>query len=259
MFRSRVIPCLLLKNTGLYKTIQFKKPRYLGDPINTLHLFNGKEVDEIVVLDIAAALNGREPNFDYIKRITGECFMPLCYGGGITTLQQIERLFKIGVEKVSFNSSLHFNPNLITESAKNFGSQSIVASIDVKKGFLGGNSVYIHAGAQDIKQNPVQYAKRAESLGAGEILLTSIDQDGMMNGYDYELTKTVSAAVNIPVIANGGAGVLADCVKAVTAGASAAAAGSMFVYYGPLKAVLISYPTQAELETAFSAPNFGTA
>lgn len=251
MYRSRIIPCLLLKDFGLYKTVQFKKPRYLGDPMNTLSLFNGKEVDEIVVLDISATISGKEPNFEYIRRITGECFMPMCYGGGVTNLKQVEALFKLGVEKVSFNTSLHEKPELISEAAKNFGSQSIIASIDVKKGLFGSYHVNTHSGTKNIKTDPVEYAKRAVDLGAGEIMLTSIDHEGMMNGYDYELIKKVSSAVNIPVVSNGGAGNLGDCVKAINAGASAAAAASIFVYYGPLNAVLISYPTQAEMKKAF--------
>lgn len=252
MYRSRIIPCLLLKDQGLYKTIKFKNPRYLGDPINTLKLFNDKEADEIVILDISASLNKKGPNFEYIKRLTRECFMPMCYGGGVTTLEQVEVLYKRGVEKVAFNTSLFTNPKLISDAAKNFGSQSVIASIDVKKGLLGSYSVYIMSGTKDIKFNPVTYAKRAEELGAGEIFINSIDKDGMMNGYDYDIIEKVSSAVNIPVIAIGGAGSLSDCVKAVDSGASAAAAGSLFVYYGQLKAVLINYPTQEELATTFS-------
>lgn len=255
MYRSRVIPCLLLKDEGLYKTIKFKKPRYLGDPINTLKLFNDKEADEIIVLDISASINGKGPNFDYIKRLTRECFMPMCYGGGVTTIEQVETLYKLGVEKVAFNTSLFTNPKLITDVAKNFGSQSVVASIDVKKGLFGSYSVYVMSGIKDTKCDPITYAKRAEELGVGEIFINLIDKDGMMNGYDYELIKKVSSAVNIPVVANGGAGSLSDCVKAVNSGASAAAAGSLFVYYGALKAVLINYPTQDELAVAFRGIN----
>lgn len=251
MYRSRVIPCLLLKNKGLYKTIKFGSPKYLGDPINTLKLFNNKEIDEVIVLDIMSSLNGAEPNINYLKRLTSECFMPICYGGGVKTLNQVEALFKIGIEKISFNTALSNNPNLIYEAAKNFGTQSIVASIDVKKKLLGSYSVYISGGKIDIKTNPVDFAKNVENMGAGEILLNSIDRDGMMNGYDYELIEKVSMAVSIPVIVCGGAGKLSDCVKAVNHGASAAAAGSIFVYYGPKKAVLINYPTQDELNTAF--------
>ncbi len=251
MYRNRVIPCLLLKNKGLYKTIQFKEPRYVGDPINTMRLFNGKEVDEIIILDISASINAVEPDINYLKRLTGECFMPVCYGGGISSLGQIESLYKIGIEKVSFNTALYKKPDLIQEASKNFGAQSIVASIDVKKKLFGSYSVFIIGGSKDIKSDPVDYAKRVEDLGVGEILINSIDRDGMMNGYDYNLIKKVSAAVSIPVVACGGAGTLTDCVDAVENGASAAAAGSLFVYYGVKKAVLINYPTQHELKEAF--------
>jgi cyclase len=252
MYRSRVVPCLLLKDKGLYKTTQFKEPRYLGDPINTLRLFNDKEVDEIVLLDISASTNNKEPNIDYLKRVVAECFMPICYGGGISTLKQVETLYKVGIEKVSFNTALSTKPELIKEAAKNFGSQSIVASIDFKKNILGSYSVYVKSGKEKVKYNPIEYAKRAEDLGAGEILLTSIDNEGMMKGYDYNIIEKISSAVSIPVIANGGAENLPDCVKAVNSGASAAAAGSLFVYYGNRKAVLVNYPTQDELSIAFS-------
>lgn len=252
MYRSRVIPCLLLKDKGLYKTIRFKDPKYLGDPINTLRLFNGKEVDEVIVLDIMASINGLEPNLTYLKKLANECFMPICYGGGISTIEQIESLFKIGIEKVSFNTALHKNSDLVKQASKNFGVQSIVASIDIKKKLFNSYSVFIEGGSRDLKIGPVEYAKRAEELGVGEILINSIDRDGMMNSYDYDLIQQVSSAVSVPVIACGGASSLEDCVKAVDHGASAAAAGSLFVYYGPKKAVLINYPTQEELILAFS-------
>jgi cyclase len=251
MHRSRVIPCLLLNNLGLYKTIQFKTPKYLGDPINTVRLFNDKEADELVVLDIGASASGKGPNFENMKRLTRECFMPICYGGGVSSIKQVEMLFKLGVEKVSFNTSLFLQPDLVSEATKVFGSQSIVASMDVRKGFFGAYSVYVTSGSRDTKCDPIQYARRAEGLGIGEILLTSIDRDGMMNGYDYKLIESVSTAVNIPVIACGGAGNLSDCVKAINCGASAAAAGSLFVFYGPLRAVLVNYPTQEELSVLF--------
>lgn len=248
MFRSRVIPCLLLKNHGLYKTIRYKDPRYIGDPINTLRLLNDKEVDEIVILDIAASIDNTAPNIDYLKRVVSECFMPICYGGGISTLQEIETLYKIGIEKVSFNSALANNSELIKEAVKNFGSQSIVASIDFKTGLLGKKSVYIKAGTERLKYSPIEYAKRAEDMGVGEVILTSIDHEGLMKGYDLETIETISSAVSIPVIANGGAGELSDFAKAINVGASAAAAGSLFVYYGSRKAVLVNYPTQEELK-----------
>jgi len=252
MYRSRVIPCLLLKNKGLYKTIKFKNPKYLGDPINTLRLFNGKEVDEVIVLDIAASINGGAPDLNYLKRLAGECFMPICYGGGVSTLKQVEDLYKIGIEKVSFNTVLYSKPDLIEEASKNFGAQSIVASIDFKKKLMGGYSVFVEGGTKDLKINPVEYAKKVEDLGVGEILINAIDHDGMMSGYDYNIIEKVSVSVSVPVIACGGAGSLKDCVDAVKSGASAAAAGSLFVYYGLKKAVLINYPTQVELEESFN-------
>ncbi len=252
MHRSRVIPCLLLQNRGLYKTVNFKSPRYLGDPINTVRLFNEKEVDELVILDIAASADNKEPDIEYLKKVVSECFMPIGYGGGITTLRQIEALYKIGIEKVSFNTALNNDPSLIEEAVKNFGSQSIVASIDLKKGIFGSHAVFLKGGKEKIKQKPVEYAKRAEALGVGEILLTSIDHEGLMKGYDYEIIEQISSAVSIPVIANGGASHLSDCSKAINAGAWAAAAGSLFVYYGSRKAVLVNYPTQDELSRVFA-------
>lgn len=251
MYRSRVIPCLLLNDKGLYKTTRFKEPRYLGDPINTVRLFNDKEVDEIILVDISASIEKRDPNIEYLRRVVGECFMPVCYGGGVTSLKQIETLYKIGIEKVAFNSSLYQKPDLIKEAAKTFGTQSIVASIDLRKNLFGSHSVYVKSGKEKIKYNPVEYAKRAEDLGAGEILLTSIDNEGMMKGYEYSIIEKISSSVSIPVIANGGAQNLSDCVKAVNSGASAAAAGSMFVYYGNRKAILVNYPDQEELKKSF--------
>jgi cyclase len=257
MYRSRVIPCLLLKSRGLYKTIRFGEGRYLGDPINTVRLFNDKEVDEIILLDISASRENRDPNIDYLKKVVTECFMPVCYGGGISSLKQVESLFKIGIEKVSFNTMLNSNPGFIKEAANNFGSQSIVASVDVKKNIFGSYSVYVKGGTQKTKYSPIDYARRAEELGAGEILLTCIDQDGIMEGYDYDIIEKISSAVSIPVIANGGAGRLSDCVRAVKIGASAAAAGSLFVYYGSRKAVLINYPTPEEMKKVFSENALG--
>lgn len=251
MYRNRVIPCLLLKNKGLYKTIKFKDPKYIGDPINTLRLFNGKEVDEIIVLDIDATNSKKSVDLTYLKKLANECFMPICYGGGITSIEEVEAIFKIGIEKVSFNTALYENPDLIRKAAENFGSQSIVGSIDVKKKLLGGYSVFLNNGKTDIKMDPVEYAKRAEDLGVGEILINAIDKDGMMNGYNYELIEMVSRAVSVPVIACGGAGSLNDCVKAVKHGASASAAGSLFIYYGTNKAVLVNYPTEEEMKIAF--------
>lgn len=246
--RPRLIPCLLMKDHGLVKTTRFSNPRYLGDPINTVKIFNGKGVDELCVLDITATSEKRGPDFDYLKDIAGEAFMPLSYGGGITELHQIEKLFYIGYEKVVINTAFVSNPGLIENAVRIAGSQSIVVSIDVKNELLGRKSCYIADGTIRVKQGPVTLAKLAEELGAGEILLNSITYDGTMQGYDIELVKEVSNAVSIPVIACGGARDIHDFKKVLQeGGAHAAAAGSLFVYYGPQKAVLITAPEENEL------------
>lgn len=251
MLYKRIIPCLLLQNSGLIKTVKFGNPNYIGDPINAVKIFNDKEVDELVFLDIEATKKGTPINFNYLKRIAEECFMPLCYGGGIKNIDDIKKLFTIGFEKVSINSNAFYNPSLITESANLFGSQSIVSSIDVKKNLWGRYSVYINGGKTSTKESPIEYAKKMESLGAGEILLNYINNDGMMEGYNLELINGVSSAVNIPVIACGGAGRMGDFVQAIDNGASAVAAGSCFVYYGVNKAVLINYPDRNEIKKCF--------
>lgn len=254
MLRTRVIPCLLLKNLGLVKTIKFRDPTYLGDPINIVKIFNDKEVDELTFLDITATIENTSPPFDLLAKITTECFMPLGYGGGIRRVQDIERILNLGVEKIVVNSHAVENPSFIKAAAELAGSQAIVVSIDVKKNRLGEYEVYTHSGQKATGLNPVRYAIEMEKQGAGEILLTSIDRDGTMQGYDLELTKQVSKAVGIPVVACGGAATVQHLVEAVKlGGASAAAAGSMFVFQGPLRAVLISYPTPQELRSAFGA------
>lgn len=246
--RPRLIPCLLLKDQGLVKTTKFSNPRYLGDPINAVKIFNGKGVDELCILDIAATTENRGPDFEYLKDIASEAFMPLSYGGGITELEQIERLFFIGYEKVVINTSFIKKPHLIREAASLAGSQSIVVSIDVKNEMFGKRSCYVCNGKTKISTDPVTLAEKAEELGAGEILLNSIDRDGMMQGYDIKLVKDVSNAVSIPVIACGGAKDIYDFKKVLDdGGAHAAAAGSLYVYYGVHKAVLITAPDEKEL------------
>jgi len=248
MKRIRVIPVLLVSNGGLYKTIKFSKPNYIGDPINAVKIFNDKEVDEIVVLDIAASLSGKEPNFNYIQEFASEAFMPLGYGGGVTTFDQAQKLFNLGVEKVIINSSAAKNPGLIGDISKYFGAQSAIASIDYKNSILGKQRVFSRSGKYNTKNDVVTYAKRMEDVGAGEIILNSISRDGTRTGYDLDTIKLVSEAVNIPVVACGGANSVADMKKAViNAGASAVAAGSMFVYRGDIRSILINYPTQKEL------------
>ncbi|EKQ51110.1 MULTISPECIES: AglZ/HisF2 family acetamidino modification protein [unclassified Clostridium] len=252
MYYNRLIPCLLLKNNGLVKTTKFKNETYIGDPINAVKIFNDKEVDELIFLDIEATRKGRKPNFEYLRKIAEQCFMPLCYGGGIKTIEDIKELFKIGFEKVAINSAVFNDSSLIKKASEIFGSQSIIVSMDVKKNIFGKYFVRTLNGSKNTKINPIEYAKMAEQNGAGEIFLNSIDNDGMMNGYDLELTKMVSESVKIPVIACGGAGKLEDFNKVITRGkASAAAAGSLFVFYGINKAVLINYPNQEDLNKIF--------
>jgi cyclase len=242
-----VIPCLLLRGTGLVKTIRFSDARYVGDIVNAVRIFNEKEVDEIVVLDIEAHL-GKGINFQLISEVASECFMPMCYGGGVTSVEQMKRLFNSGIEKVSINTALHENPKLLEAGARQFGSQSLVAAIDVKKGLLGRYSVVSHGGKRKQTSDVVAYAKLVERAGAGEIFLNSVDRDGTMQGYDLELVQRVTQAVRIPVIVSGGAGKVTDFAAARRAGASAVAAGSMFVFHGPHRAVLIQYPERRELE-----------
>jgi imidazole glycerol-phosphate synthase subunit HisF len=251
MLMPRVIPVLLFSKGGLYKTTRFKNPVYVGDPINAVKIFNEKEVDELVFTDIAATPEGRRPDFERIKEIAGECFMPLCYGGGIRSIEDIKAVIGCGVEKVAINSLAVEKPEFIREAASELASSTIVVSIDVKKDFFGKRHVYSHSGTRRTDKHPVEFASLMERMGAGEILLTSIDKDGTQTGYDLELIKMVSEAVSIPVIACGGAGRVGDFSQALEARASAVAAGSMFVFYGKRRAVLINFPSQQELKEAF--------
>lgn len=245
--RPRIIPVLLYDDRDLIKTINFKDRTYLGDPVNAVKIFNRKGIDELSVLDIGATRNHREPDFELLKDIASEAFMPLSCGGGITNLEQVHELLAIGYEKVVINSELVRNPKLITESAEAFGSQSIVASIDAKI-IKGQYHCVINDGQEVTDKVPVELAREAERLGAGEIIINSVDRDGMMQGYDIELVRSVADAVKIPVTAIGGAGGIADLKKVLDEGhAHAAAGGSMFVYYGRLKAVLITAPSEEEL------------
>lgn len=250
MARIRVIPALLMQKGGLVKSLKFKDHKYVGDPINAVKIFNDKEVDEIVLLDISATQEKRAPDLAKIREIASEAFMPLGYGGGVTKLEEIRELIAAGVEKVILNASAFTNPSLITEGAKYVGSQSIVVSIDVKKNLWGKYKVYTHNGTKNTGLDPETYARQAETAGAGEILLNSIDKDGTFEGYDTALIHEVARAVDIPVVAIGGAATVADMASAVSSGASAVAAGSMFVFQRPHRAVLISYPRQSELKQA---------
>lgn len=253
MIQTRVIPCLLLRGSGLVKTVRFKDPRYLGDPINIVRLFNDKEVDELVLLDITATPEGRGPRLDLLADVVSEAFIPLCYGGGVRTLDDFHALFSLGVEKVAVNTAAVENPALVTAAAERFGSQSVIASIDVRRSLLGRSRVVVRGGRGRTGLDPAEFAAEMERRGAGELLLNSVDRDGTMTGYDLELVRRVASAVSIPVVACGGAGSVADLGRAVNdGGAAAAAAGSLFVYQGPHRAVLINYPGPAELQGLFS-------
>lgn len=255
MLQTRVMPCLLLRGRALVKTVKFKNPAYVGDPINTVRIYNEKEVDELIFLDITATSEGREPPYDLLAEIASECFMPFTYGGGIRSLDQMRRLFSLGVEKVALGSILAAQPGILRAAADAFGSQSLVVSIDVKKKRWGGYRVYTQGGTRSSRWDPVAYAVELERQGAGEILLTAIDRDGTMGGYDLALTRQVADAVSIPLIACGGAGSLDDFRRAVHGGgASAVAAGSMVVYQGVHRAVLINFPPRADLEAVLEAP-----
>ncbi len=249
MLIPRVMPCLLLKDGALVKTLKFKDPQYIGDPINAVRIYNEKEVDELIFLDITATFQKHSPPFNVLAQIASECFMPVTYGGGVNNVNDIERILKIGIEKVAINTGAVENPTLIQDAAERFGRQAIVVSIDVRKKKFGEYIVYTHGGRNATGIEPVQFATQMQDLGAGEILLTAIDRDGTQAGYDVELIQQVTRAVDIPVIACGGAGQVADFGVAIKqGGASACAAGSLVVYFGRNRAVLINFPARRELE-----------
>jgi cyclase len=248
MRRIRVIPVLLMQRGGLVKSVRFKDHKYVGDPINAVKIFNDKEVDELVILDISATSEKRPPDMGKIREIVAEAFMPIAYGGGITRLQEIEVLINSGIEKVILNSSSGYNLPLIGEAATRIGSQSVAVSMDVKKNWRGKFRVYIENASRAIDKDPVLHAREVVAAGAGEIILQSVDRDGTFGGYDLDLIKMVSKAVDVPVVALGGAAGIDDFARAVERGASAVAAGSVFVFQGPHRAVLISYPSQQKLK-----------
>lgn len=255
MYHNRIIPCLLLRNRGLVKTVQFQGGRYLGDPVNAVKIYNDCEADELIVLDIDATRDKRPIDFAYLKKITQQCFMPACYGGGIKSVEDIRRLFEIGFEKAAIGAGAVRENGLISAAAKTFGSQSIVGVMDIL--YMGDNSwtVYIENGRHRAGNDAAAYAKELQKCGAGEIMVNSIDRDGMMSGYDCEIIRRIARAVSVPVIACGGAGKLEHCAEAVHAGASAAAAGSLFVYWGRKKAVLINYPDKYEIDKIMQIKN----
>ena len=255
MLKHRVIPLLTLDNYKLIKTRCFKDPQYVGDPLNAIHIFNKKEVDEIIIIDITASKEKREPNFNLIEEIAGECYMPLTYGGGIHSIEDVDRILSMGVEKVSLQSSVITNRNFINDLAIRFGSQSIVVSVDVKKN-LFGKAQYLNSSKNlTLQTDLIDLIKDLVNAGAGEVLLNSVDKDGTLSGPDLDMIKKISNSIDVPVIACGGISSLNDIKAAVEVGASAVAAGSFFVYYGPHRAVLISYPKYNELEQLFSDLN----
>jgi len=247
MSRVRIIPVILLKKGGLYKTVKFRNPNYLGDPINTVKIFNEKEADELAVIDFNASCDGRGIDFKKITEIAGEAFMPMSYGGGISNYTEAKKIFDAGYEKVILNSVLFKNPELIRQIADVYGAQAVVGSMDVKKNLFGKYKVYSHSGTKSTGYDPVEWAKTLEQNGVGEIMINSIERDGTWEGYDEVLVEKIAHAVTVPVIACGGAGSMDDFKKAVNAGASAVAAGSMFVYQKKGMGVLISFPSGIKL------------
>jgi cyclase len=248
MLRARIIPVLLLKGRGLYKSIKFRDLTYIGDPINAVRIFNDKAADELIILDIGSDRQEQGPNFELIEDIVSEAFVPVCYGGGVSQLNQIERLFRIGVEKVAINSAATGSLGLISQAASIFGNQSIIVGIDIKKTLFGRLERYVNSGFLKTDDDLFDFARRAEQSGAGEIFLNSIDRDGTMQGYDVQVVNKLSMSVGIPIIACGGAGSLQDMRQVITdGGASSAAAGSIFVFHGKHRAVLITYPDEHEL------------
>lgn len=249
MLRTRVIPCLLLNGESLVKTVKFGAYAYIGDPVNTIRIFNELEVDELVFLDITATRQSRRPNFKILEDIANECFMPLAYGGGICSIEDVGRIFGIGFEKVVINSHAVQTPDFIRRVADKFGSQSVIGSIDARKNLFGRYEVFTRGGTRKASRSPLEWAQELERLGAGELLLTSMDQDGTWAGFDIKLTESVTSKVNVPVIASGGAGTvrhIGDVVK--KGGASAVAVGSMVVFQGKDLGVLVNFPGKKELE-----------
>jgi cyclase len=253
MLSHRIIPCLLISSGGLVKTERFTKPKYVGDPINAVRIFNDKEVDELIVLDIDASREGRGPNYALVEELASECFMPLCYGGGIRTADEARQLISLGVEKVGVQSAALRDPSIIREIADRSGEQSVVASIDVGRDWLGRRKLHSAAGVK----TPGAWQSHLAAvlaMGAGEIMLNAVDLDGTLKGMDLELIREASALSDAPLIAVGGAGSLADFRKATDAGASAVAAGAFFVFQGPHRAVLITYPRPDELSRLWTDP-----
>jgi len=256
MLRPRIIPSLLIHDKGLVKTVKFKDHKYIGDPINAVKIFNEKEVDELAIFDIDATVLGNEPNYILIEKLANQSRMPLCYGGGVKTVKQAQRIFSLGVEKIALSSSIIQNPNLITEISEKVGSQSVIVVLDVKKKLVGGYEIYTHNGKKSTGISPIKFAKMAQKLGAGEVIINSIDNDGMMNGFDMNIITKVREEITIPLTVLGGAGNLEDMKKVILKnGIIGVAAGSLFVFRGVYKAVLINYPSKEEKNTIYKSLN----
>ena len=247
MLRKRLIPSLLIKNSKLVKTIKFKNPSYVGDPLNAIRIFNEKEVDEIIVIDIEASINKVKPNYNFIYKISSECFMPLCYGGGIDELDTAKKIFDLGVEKICLQSSVLKSYKIIEEVSKIYGSQSVVISADIKKNILGQYKLFSRNKNLSIKNDWEKHISNCIKHGAGEFLINAVDKDGTLSGLDLNLIKEIKKLSSVPFIIIGGVNSLEDAKKGIDNGADAIAAGSFFVYHGPHRAVLITYPTNHEL------------
>lgn len=250
MLRPRIIPCLLIHNKGLVKTVRFKEPKYVGDPINAVKIFNEKEVDELIVVDIDATTKGVEPDYHLIEKMAVECRMPFCYGGGIKSVEQAQKIFGLGVEKIAISSIAIERPEIITKIAEKVGNQSVVVVLDVKKkGIFNKYEILTHNATKDTGVDPILFAKKAQELGAGEIVINSIDNDGIMQGFDESLITKIRDITNIPLTVMGGAGSIDDIGKIINQhGIIGVSAGSFFVFKGKFRAVLINYPTVEEKE-----------
>jgi len=258
MLRPRIIPSLLVHDNGLVKTVNFKNAKYVGDPINAVKIFNEKEVDELAVFDIDATVLNKEPDYALIEKLANQSRMPLCYGGGVKTVEQAQRIFGLGIEKIALSSAVINKPELIMEIADRVGSQSVIVVLDVKKKLLGGYEVYTHNGKKSTGINPFKFIEEAEKLGAGEIIINSIDQDGVMKGYDMNLIDKVREKISLPMTVLGGAGSLDDIGKVINKhGIIGVGAGSLFVFKGVYKAVLINYPNRTEKDELIHKNHIG--
>lgn len=254
MLTPRIIPCLLLHENGLVKTTKFKDPKYVGDPINAVKIFNEKEVDELIVIDIDASVKNQDPNYSLIEKLAYECRMPLCYGGGIKSSKQAQQIFNLGVEKIALSSSALANPEIISDLKFQVGAQSVAIVLDLKKKTFGGYDILIHNGRKKVKVSPSDFIEQVQKIGVGEIILNSIDNDGLMTGYNIDMLETFLSNINVPVTVLGGAGSLSDIKSLISKyGIIGAGAGSLFVFKGKYRAVLINYPTREEKNTLLNA------